>query len=73
MNLGLTEILFLMVIALLFFGPSRLPGIGKSIGETIRSFKKSMEGMEIDVTEESKKAKAKEPESEDPLDSEKKS
>ncbi|MEQ1876663.1 MAG: twin-arginine translocase TatA/TatE family subunit [Bdellovibrionia bacterium] len=57
MNLGFTEILFLMVIILLFFGPSKLPGMGKSLGEAIRSFKKSMDGMEIDVTETSKKPK----------------
>jgi len=56
MNLGFTEMLFLLLIALLFFGPSRLPGIGKSLGEAIRGFKKSMDGLEIDVTEESKKA-----------------
>lgn len=61
MNLGFTEILFLMVIILLFFGPSRLPGMGKSLGEAIRGFKKSMDGLEIDVTEESKKAKKADP------------
>jgi sec-independent protein translocase protein TatA len=62
MSLGFTEILFLMVILLLFFGPTRLPGLGKSLGETIRAFKKSMDQSEIDVTEKSKKAVKKESE-----------
>jgi sec-independent protein translocase protein TatA len=43
MNLGMTEILLVLGIALLFFGPSRLPGLGKSLGESIRGFKKAME------------------------------
>lgn len=42
----MTEILILLAIALLFFGPSRLPGLGKSMGEAIRGFKK---GLETDV------------------------
>ncbi|HEX4923237.1 MAG TPA: twin-arginine translocase TatA/TatE family subunit [Bdellovibrionales bacterium] len=57
MSLGFTEILFLSLILLLFFGPARLPQIGKSLGEAIRDLKKSLNGTEIDVTEESRKPK----------------
>lgn len=42
MNLGWTEILLIGGIALLMFGPSRLPGLGKSLGEAIRGFKKGI-------------------------------
>lgn len=42
MNLGWTEILLIGGIALLMFGPSRLPGLGKSMGEAIRGFKKGL-------------------------------
>lgn len=42
MSLGPTEILVILAIALLFFGPSRLPSLGKSVGEAIRGFKKAM-------------------------------
>jgi sec-independent protein translocase protein TatA len=42
MNLGLTEMLLIAGIALLLFGPSRLPGLGKSLGEAIRGFKKGI-------------------------------
>lgn len=43
MNLGLPEILLIAGVALLFFGPSKLPGLGKSIGEAIRGFKKGLD------------------------------
>ncbi|MBL7543533.1 MAG: twin-arginine translocase TatA/TatE family subunit [Bdellovibrionaceae bacterium] len=47
MNLGWTEILLIGGIALLMFGPSRLPGLGKSLGEAIRGFKKGLSEDEI--------------------------
>jgi len=55
-NLGWTEIIVVVGLALLFFGPSRLPGLGKSMGEAIRGFKKGISGVEDanasrDVTE----------------------
>lgn len=46
MNLGWTEIIVIVGLALLFFGPSRLPGLGKSMGEAIRGFKKGISGAE---------------------------
>ncbi|KYG65504.1 preprotein translocase subunit TatA [Bdellovibrio bacteriovorus] len=42
MNLGWTEILLIGGIALLLFGPSKLPGLGRSLGESIRGFKKAL-------------------------------
>lgn len=42
MNLGWTEILLIGGIALLIFGPSKLPGLGRSMGEAIRGFKKGL-------------------------------
>jgi sec-independent protein translocase protein TatA len=42
MNLGWTELLLIFGVALLMFGPSRLPGLGKSMGEAIRGFKKGI-------------------------------
>lgn len=46
MNLGWTEIIVIVGLALLFFGPSRLPGLGKSMGEAIRGFKKGLSGKD---------------------------
>ncbi len=38
-KLGLPELLILLVIALLIFGPSKLADLGKGLGEGIRNFK----------------------------------
>lgn len=46
MSLGPMELVLILGIALLLFGPSRLPGLGKSLGDAIRGFKKGMEGEE---------------------------
>lgn len=46
MSLGPMELALLLGLALLVFGPSRLPGLGKSLGDAIRGFKKGMEGEE---------------------------
>jgi sec-independent protein translocase protein TatA len=46
MDLGMPEILVLIVLALLLFGPSKLPALGKSMGEAIRGFKKGMKETE---------------------------
>ena len=40
------EILVILVIVLLIFGPGRLGELGKSLGEGIRNFKKAMSGEE---------------------------
>lgn len=42
MNLGWTEILLVGGVALLLFGPSKLPNLGRSLGEAIRGFKKGI-------------------------------
>jgi sec-independent protein translocase protein TatA len=44
-NIGLTELLVIGAIAMLLFG-SRLPKVGKSLGEGIRNFKKGLSGEE---------------------------
>lgn len=41
-GMGMPEIVIILVIVLLLFGPSRLPGLGKGIGEAIGGFKKAL-------------------------------
>lgn len=48
-SLSLTHILLLLVIALIFFGPSRLPSLGKSMGKAIRGFKDGLNELEVDA------------------------
>jgi sec-independent protein translocase protein TatA len=51
MSPGFWQILLVVVVALVLFGPKRLPNLGKSMGEAIRGFKKGLtEDDSIDVT-----------------------
>jgi len=43
-NLGLPEIIVLGVVALLVFGPRRLPELAKGLGKGLRDFKKAVSG-----------------------------
>ena len=45
-GLGLQELLVILVIALVIFGPSKLPQIGSGLGKAIRDFKKGVSGDE---------------------------
>ncbi len=50
-GLGMQELLVVLIIVLVLFGATRLPEIGKGIGQAIRNFKKATsEPDEIDVT-----------------------
>ncbi len=43
-NIGVPEIAIVLIIALIIFGPKRLPELGKSLGGGMRSFKESVSG-----------------------------
>ena len=43
-GLGLPELLIILLVVLLIFGASRLPGVGSALGKGIRSFKTSVTG-----------------------------
>jgi sec-independent protein translocase protein TatA len=45
-NIGLPEILIVLAIALIVFGPKRLPEMGRSLGRGIREFKDSVTGRD---------------------------
>jgi sec-independent protein translocase protein TatA len=47
-NIGPLEIAIVVIIALLVFGPKRLPELGKSLGKGIREFKGSISGEDED-------------------------
>jgi sec-independent protein translocase protein TatA len=44
-NIGPTELLVILIIALLVFGPSRLPEVGRTIGKGLREFRKASEDI----------------------------
>lgn len=43
---GATELVVVLVVALLVFGPRRLPEIGGALGKSIRDFRKSLSSKE---------------------------
>jgi sec-independent protein translocase protein TatA len=55
-KLGLPEILLIVGIALLLFGPSKFASLGKSLGEGLRNFKSAMKEGEGQKKEEEKKS-----------------
>ncbi len=48
-KIGLPELVLILTIALVIFGPSKLPSIGKSIGLAINEFKNSANKMSEDL------------------------
>ena len=56
-RIGFPELAIILVIALIIFGPGKLPSLGKSVGETIKEFKKASSEL---MNENKKEAKAEE-------------
>ncbi len=48
MSLGVPELLIILVILLLVFGPKRLPGLGKQLGDGLRDFRRSLAAKDAD-------------------------
>ncbi|MFC0299682.1 twin-arginine translocase TatA/TatE family subunit [Virgibacillus soli] len=51
-NIGIPGLVLILIVALIIFGPSKLPEIGKAAGQTLKEFKKSTKELTGDVTEE---------------------
>lgn len=58
MDLGFPELIVILVLALILFGPKKLPELGRGLGQGIREFRRSTSG----VTDELKNALHGEPE-----------
>ena len=59
MRIGTNELLIILAVALLIFGPKNLPKLGKMFGKTMHNFKKGMEEPEdSDDSEEKAEKKA---------------
>lgn len=48
MRIGITEILVILVLALVIFGGGKLAGVGKALGQSIRDFKKEVKADDKD-------------------------
>jgi sec-independent protein translocase protein TatA len=60
-NIGVPGLILILVVALVIFGPNKLPEIGRAFGKSIREFKKATEGIadgiKEDIKEDIKEAK----------------
>ena len=54
-NLGMAEISLILVLALIVFGPGKLPDVGKALGKSIKEFKGAVSKVEDTVKDEVKK------------------
>ncbi len=59
-HMGVPELVLILIIGLVIFGPGKLPGVGKALGQSIREFKKAnaeddeKDKNTVNVTAESK-------------------
>ena len=44
-----THLVIVMIVALLFLGPKRLPGAGRALGQGLKEFKNSISGAQEDL------------------------
>jgi sec-independent protein translocase protein TatA len=64
-SIGMPELIIILVIALIIFGPRKLPELGKSLGRSLNEFKKASQDLqntleqEIKIEEEKEKEAAK--------------
>jgi sec-independent protein translocase protein TatA len=55
-GLGTTELIVVLVIIMVLFGGSRLPGLAKGLGESIRNFKKAVNDDKDEIEEKKRMA-----------------
>jgi sec-independent protein translocase protein TatA len=53
-NIGGSELLLILFVVFIFFGPKKLPELGKSIGKGIREFRGAMKGFQDDIQNSTK-------------------
>ena len=58
MRLGATEILLIIILALVLFGGGKLAGIGKALGRSIKDFKNELKDINDNKKDDSEKTEA---------------
>ncbi|MGG0179141.1 twin-arginine translocase TatA/TatE family subunit [Gottfriedia acidiceleris] len=48
-NIGIPGLLLILVLALIIFGPKKLPEIGKAFGQTLKEFKRSTQELTSEI------------------------
>ncbi|GAV22692.1 Sec-independent protein translocase subunit TatA/TatB [Carboxydothermus pertinax] len=58
-NFGFQELLVVLIITLIIFGPSKLPELGRALGRGIREFKKATTEIEESISKEIRETESK--------------
>lgn len=54
-NIGVPGLILILILALIIFGPSKLPEIGRAFGRTLTEFKNATKGLVSDEEKEERK------------------
>ena len=54
-NIGVPGLILILILALIIFGPKKLPELGRAVGQTLKEFKNSTQGLIADEEEKSEK------------------
>jgi TatA/E family protein of Tat protein translocase len=71
-SIGMPELIIILVIALIIFGPRKLPELGKSLGRSLNEFKRASQDLqntleqEIKLEEQKDQARTRQPETSSP-------
>ncbi|XJZ25877.1 twin-arginine translocase TatA/TatE family subunit [Bacillota bacterium Lsc_1132] len=58
-NIGIPGLILILTLALIIFGPKKLPEIGRAFGQTLKEFKKSTRELTEDVVQDIEEEKKK--------------
>lgn len=56
-GIGAPELILILIIALVIFGPGKLPEIGKAVGKSLNEFKKASREMTNELKDETQESK----------------
>ncbi|PLR85156.1 twin-arginine translocase TatA/TatE family subunit [Bacillus canaveralius] len=51
-NIGIPGLIIILILALIIFGPAKLPQLGRAVGQTLKEFKNSTKDVVDEVTSE---------------------
>ena len=66
-NLGMPELMLILVLALLLFGPKRLPEVGKQVGKALGEFRRASNDLKRTIEDEMDKAGRETPQPAEPV------